>query len=597
MLGLGLLTAVACSEKSDDGFVETTPVVRAADPPPPIMGGTLLVTSTGRLAVAADPSRDLVHVVDLGSNQETAVVQLEEGARPFRLAESAPDRVHVTLRGTGEVVTIDPGSGEVVDRARACGNPRGIAFREAYAELVVGCAGGWVVRLDAQTLDEVSRTEVAPDLRDVFLDGDDIFVTRFRSAEVYRVEDGGSSVLEAEIPWLDSRGTSVAPSTAWRTVAKPKGGWVMLHQYASTRPIALGNRPADDLPAGTTTPRSGYGAGSGPIPCQAVTGPAVTMALSNGELRSSGIISNLALAVDVAVDGAGKTIAIATPSQVEPPEAPGDPEGVGAVKMRLVEFSGTSTTRCASQTVLRGEHEFVAVDFDEQANLVAQTRRDPKLVRFDGDEIVATIPLTGGVITDTGHDLFHLDAGDGISCASCHPEGGDDGRVWSFFKLGPRRTQPLNVRLEGSEPFHWAGDIHDIGHLVDEVRTERMGGLRQSDERAQALADWLFSLTPPPPVRSGADDLAQEGEGVFQELGCQACHSGSTFTNNGSADFGRGQLQVPSLLGVALRPPYMHDGRSADLAAATRDMVLWTQAERGITNDEVDAVVAYLETL
>src|SRR5688500_748034 len=40
-------------------------VVRAAEAPPPISGGTLLVTSDQERAVAADPDRDAIWVVEL----------------------------------------------------------------------------------------------------------------------------------------------------------------------------------------------------------------------------------------------------------------------------------------------------------------------------------------------------------------------------------------------------------------------------------------------------------------------------------------------------------------------------------------------------
>ena len=59
---------------------------------------------------------------------------------------------------------------------------------------------------------------------------------------------------------------------------------------------------------------------------------------------------------------------------------------------------------------------------------------------------------------DTGHLIFHANAGGGLACASCHAEGNDDGRVWNFTCEGPRRTQSLHVGLRGTEPFHWSGD-------------------------------------------------------------------------------------------------------------------------------------------
>lgn len=43
------------------------PTVTASTPPPPISGGTLLVTQDGKTAVAADPDRDAIYGIDLAS--------------------------------------------------------------------------------------------------------------------------------------------------------------------------------------------------------------------------------------------------------------------------------------------------------------------------------------------------------------------------------------------------------------------------------------------------------------------------------------------------------------------------------------------------
>lgn len=44
----------------------------------------------------------------------------------------------------------------------------------------------------------------------------------------------------------------------------------------------------------------------------------------------------------------------------------------------------------------------------------------------------------------------------------------------------PRRTQALSIGLEGTEPFHWGGDMADMSHLVQIIRDGRMNGPRQS---------------------------------------------------------------------------------------------------------------------
>jgi hypothetical protein len=62
-------------------------------------------------------------------------------------------------------------------------------------------------------------------------------------------------------------------------------------------------------------------------------------------------------------------------------------------------------------------------------------------------------PVAATTRFDTERDLFHRATIAGLACASCHPAGEDDGHVWTFEELGPRRTQDLAAGLSSSEPF------------------------------------------------------------------------------------------------------------------------------------------------
>lgn len=69
------------------------------------------------------------------------------------------------------------------------------------------------------------------------------------------------------------------------------------------------------------------------------------------------------------------------------------------------------------------------------------------------------ITLSNVSRADTGHAVFHADAGGGAACASCHAEGADDGRVRTVGNLGSRRTPSLLGTLKGTAPFHWDGAV------------------------------------------------------------------------------------------------------------------------------------------
>jgi mono/diheme cytochrome c family protein len=153
----------------------------------------------------------------------------------------------------------------------------------------------------------------------------------------------------------------------------------------------------------------------------------------------------------------------------------------------------------------------------------------------------------------------------GLACASCHPEGRDDGHVWSFSDVGARRTQSLAGTLAGTAPFHWQGELASLDVLLDEVMMRRMGALPQSAERTDALRTWLENI---PPVRTtealarAAGDV-ERGRALFEseETLCASCHGGPSGTNSTTVYVGTGiSAQVPSLVGLGTRAPYMHDG-------------------------------------
>src|SRR3954468_5842854 len=94
------------SSSSSSGFGPTssfgsTPLFngttrRATSKVAPIAGGTLLITKDGH-AVASDPDRDLVHVVDL-STRKVVSVELQAGDEPGRVVEGPAGTAYVVAR-------------------------------------------------------------------------------------------------------------------------------------------------------------------------------------------------------------------------------------------------------------------------------------------------------------------------------------------------------------------------------------------------------------------------------------------------------------------------------------------------------------------
>ena len=129
----------------------------------------------------------------------------------------------------------------------------------------------------------------------------------------------------------------------------------------------------------------------------------------------------------------------------------------------------------------------IAVAFDGAGDVVVQSREPAALELPQG----VTIPLSTVSRSDTGHDLFHANSGGMIACASCHAEGNEDGRVWTFACEGVRRTQSLQVGLKGTEPFHWGGDEKTFPQLVSDVFVGRMSGPTLQQDQIDATLTWI----------------------------------------------------------------------------------------------------------
>jgi mono/diheme cytochrome c family protein len=578
----------ACS--SSDPPLPPSPVHIAAVSPPPISGGTLIVSSTGR-AVAADSDRDLVWMVDLASPKQITKVALQAGDEPGRVVEDGSGRVHVALRGAGAVATIDLTSGQIVDRTAVCSAPRGLAYDAATDVVHVACAGGELVTLPAGGGAAVRALRFADrDLRDVVVQGDTLLVTRFREAEVLLLDSNGNLVDRNQPPQVVNDGNlggSFSPEVAWRAIPSAAGGLAVMHQLAATTPIVI-SQPG------------GYGGqGMGPGGCDTtIVRSQLTQFSATGKPLSTlpaTAISGATLPVDVATDANGNFAIVSAGSNA-------------VFLVATPTLAPQPNTGCTSGNQVSVPGQPVAVALSE-SNFLVQLREPAQLILMSSTgSVVQTITLPGESRADTGHSLFHQNAATSsfISCASCHPEGHDDGHTWTFDTEGPRRTPTVAGRVLDTAPLHWDGDMSDLSDIMENVFVQRMGGAEQGAQTVEGFGDWLNSIPTFPPSPTGTQAQIASGQQIFErvDVGCAQCHNGKHFTNNKNETVGTGaSFQVPPLLGVAARAPYMHDGCAATLA----DRLDPTQAacnggdKHGHTSQlsqgEVADLIAYLETL
>jgi mono/diheme cytochrome c family protein len=242
----------------------------------------------------------------------------------------------------------------------------------------------------------------------------------------------------------------------------------------------------------------------------------------------------------------------------------------------------------------------IAVAFDAQNDVLVQTREPAALWRFDATTGAPThIPLSTITRADTGTDVFHTQAGAMVACASCHPEGGDDGHVW-MLDGDARRTPSLRGTIAGTAPYHWPGDEASLGTLVNDVYTGRMSGALLPPDRMNALTGWVQAI-PAPPAPSWLDQGAvSRGKLVFgsSSAACATCHSGAKLTNNTTVDVGTGgAFQVPPLVGVGWRTPLLHDGCAATMADRFGKCSTPGHGGTSLSAGDVADLGAYLESL
>jgi mono/diheme cytochrome c family protein/DNA-binding beta-propeller fold protein YncE len=563
----------------------------------PISGGNLLVTRDGA-AVIADSDRDRILMVDLATQGILGEVPLQ-GDEPGRLIEDGAGRVHVALRRGGAMLTLSSGRrGEVLYRRQVCGEPRGLAWDPATDLVHVACAGGELVSLAASGGDPVRTLRLERDLRDVVVTGSQLVVTKFRSADLMTIDAQGAIVARATPPVVQrfgfqnadkpGLGADAVPSVAWRTLAVPGTNRLLISHQRQIQG-ELREEPG------------GYGGGCGFPGDDTGSGP-VESALTVVEPGLAPVavpaFARGALPVDMAVSPNGQMIAVATAGNNKVQMA-----SIGTTYSRDMDPCGRPGGVFAPDSPSDELGAPTSIAFTPTNDLVIYYPEVPALVvrKVVGGTSSSTIVLPGEIGYDAGRQLFHQATRIGLACASCHPEGGDDGRVWNFKDIGRRRTQNLAGNLLSRAPYHWAGDMTNLGVLMNDVFANRMLGGEVTDSQKLALGPWLDRIPARAPVSTADRSTVERGRVVFNAAQCATCHGGTLYTNNQLVDVGTGgKFKVPSLVGIAARAPFMHNGCAATLRERFAGGCGGGDAH-GVTSTlasgQVDDLIAYLESL
>ena len=206
-----------------------------------------------------------------------------------------------------------------------------------------------------------------------------------------------------------------------------------------------------------------------------------------------------------------------------------------------------------------------------------------------------------------GRELFtrgrdaRLSQAGALACASCHPEGRTDGLSWRI-EGHTLQTPLLAGRLAGAHPFKWDGkDPNLTTSLRNTVR--RLGGTGLTAEQSEDLQAFLTALPAARTPTPHSAEAVARGRAIFfdSKTGCSDCHSGDNYSDGNQYSLAPelGEVDTPSLIGLAFSAPYYHDGSARTLRALLmgNGSVHGMGATAHLDDRQVDDLVTFLETL
>lgn len=284
---------------------------------------------------------------------------------------------------------------------------------------------------------------------------------------------------------------------------------------------------------------------------------------------------------------------------------------------RSVSFINMAAFMAGSSSTLRAQ------------NINSSTREKLSPTVLRGKQIFYTASDAAG---PSGRNKM---SGEGyFSCATCHIDGGHDGRTWDFTGRGEGLRNTTDMRGRGGTDHgrvHWTANFDEIQDFENDIRTHFGGsgfmsdqdfaatsatlGARKTGRSADldALAAYVSSLdiksVPRSPFRAENGALTAagvRGAAIFARVNCQSCHSGAKLTdssldtvrlhNIGTLTQASGKrlngplagIDTPTLLGVWSAPPYLHDGR------AQRILEVFAESAAGVGEADAHRVVLSL---
>lgn len=586
--------------------------------------------------VIANTDNDSITLVDAETLEKTAEVSVLGG--PVAVALAPDGRIWVVHRDDAALLVIDAATLKVVENFPLpyASQPMGVVFSQEGDAYVPLMALGEVVRLDGKTGEVKLREFVAPMLRGISMnaEGTSLWVTRFISGE------GHGEVFQLDPATLELivRHDLIEDTTTEDSDVQGRGLPNYLFSVALTPDGVEAWIPGkkDNMSRGVE--RDGLA-----LTQDNTVRPMIALLdLESGtELVDERIDlddRNLPRQVTFSPLGDYAFITLFGSNQVEVRDTykrslvTGLRGTKGPVGSLLTSNGRLFVLGDLSRTLAAYDVSSILSGADQTTQLLAE-------VALVENETLAENVLLGKQLFANADDPRMASEGY-ISCASCHLDGFEDGRVWAFADRaeGLRNTiSLLGRRGTGHGPVHWSGNFDEIQDFEAAIRSGQGGlgfmsdadyfsGTRSEpfgDPKAgispdlDAIAAYVASLdrVPSSPYRNQDGTLTSEavaGQATFARLGCASCHSGDDFTDSPlgvfydvgtiTADSGSrlGEelvgLDTPTLLGIWQSAPYLHDGSAPTLldVLVTRNPDDLHGVTSALSEQELGELVAYL---
>ena len=590
---------------------------------------------------AVNSDAGTVTAINTGNN--SVALEAAVGANPQTLAFAPNGRLWVTNAGAGTMSVLDPASGAVLQTINAGigSEPFGVAFAPNGSAAYVTLQGsGRLLRLDPASGAVQAQLDVGPTPRGIAISGDStrVFVTRYVSpadrGEVVEVNAGATSVTRrialATDPGPDTEGSGRGvPNFITGIAIQPDGrrAWVPSKKDNTLR----GSLRDGQALTFESTVRT--------IVSQ------IDLQTNSEDLGDRIDLNDRDMANQVLFSPLGDYAFVSTQGthQIEVVDAYTRQISTGIVDVGRAP-RGLLITPAGRLYVQNFLSRSVAV-YDVRGILDTTTSSATKLADI---ATVGSEPLSAQVLR--GKQIFYnaadrrMNRDKYISCASCHQDGGHDGRVMDFTDRGEglRNTVVLNGRRGmGQGRVHWSANFdeiqdfeHDIrgpfggtGFMTDAqfntgTRNQPLGNAKGGvSADLDALAAYVSSLDKVgrSPWRNADGSLtasAVAGQTLFRgSAQCVQCHAGPDFTDSANGvlrDVGTikpssgkrlggtlSGIDTPTLKGLWNSAPYLHDGSAATLldVLTTHNTSGRHGATAGLTAAQLQNLVDYLRQI